>query len=59
MDVNFFIYFILLDLFLVVFVVVNVIVVGKVYLGKDCSIWYGVVVWVDLEVIIIGEGINI
>ncbi|MBE9241335.1 gamma carbonic anhydrase family protein [Synechocystis salina] len=59
MDANFPIYLTPPDLSPAAFVAANATVIGKVNLGKDCSIWYGAVVRADLEAITIGEGTNI
>ncbi|AIE74491.1 MULTISPECIES: gamma carbonic anhydrase family protein [unclassified Synechocystis] len=59
MEANFPIYLTRPDLSPAAFVAANATVIGKVSLGKDCSIWYGAVVRADLESITIGQGANI
>lgn len=41
------------------FLAENAVVVGDVKMGKDCSIWYSVVLRGDVNPIRIGDGVNI
>lgn len=41
------------------YLVDNVIIIGDVVIGKDCSIWFNVVLCGDVNVICIGNCVNI
>lgn len=49
----------MLDIYLIVFVVDNVIIIGDVVIGEQFSIWFFVVIRGDVVLIRIGNRVNI